>query len=164
MKYAIDSSSIINLYNAGALELVGRIRRCQLFLPPLVVGECQPSCAAAILELKEARSLSFIDDSEVDASLFLALLEEHRLGDGETECITVALSGDYMVCCDDRKARETAQQLVGSDRVIGTLRLLRWSVEEQLTDCASAFALFREMKRHGGFLPDTPQTFFCGGA
>lgn len=162
MRYAVDSSSVINLINAGALGLVCGLERSELWLPPLVVDECGPSGAAAILEVCGQGSLHLVNDDTVPADLFLGLLNAHGLGDGETECIALALLDDELgVCCDDGKARSTARALIAPDRVIGTIRLLRWCVEEALIDCGQAFDLFRRMKAAGGFLPDTEQAFFC---
>jgi predicted nucleic acid-binding protein len=75
--------------------------------------------------------------------------------------MAVAASDDYGVCCDDRKAREAAADIVGQERVIGTLRLLQWCVQKVVMDCSVAFSAFTIMKEKGGFLPDTAQSFFC---
>ncbi len=158
----LDSSSIINLFNAGALTLLCQLEGHDFFVSPMVVGECHGDCAAALLALQGDGCLSFIDDGTVDADHYLALLEAHGLGAGETECMAVAASDDYNVCCDDWKARQAAANLVGEERVIGTLRLLQWCVQTFVIDCGEAFATFLSMKRTGGFLPDMQQSFFCG--
>lgn len=129
----------------------------------MVVSECQVGSAAAILELQAADAVGFLDDDIVPTDLFLDLLAEHDLGDGETECIAICHINGNSVCCDDRKARKLAQSILGNDRVIGTIRLLRWCVEDGLIDCQLAFALFRKMRAAGGFLPATQQEFFCLG-
>lgn len=162
MRYVLDSSSIINLFNAGALALLCQLEEHDFFIPPMVVGECHGECAAELLTLRDAGCVSFINDDVVDADQYLALLEAHGLGAGETECMAVAASDDYHVCCDDKKAREAAAALIGQQRVTGTLRLLRWCVEAFVIDCAAAFQAFVTMKNSGGFLPDTPQSYFCG--
>lgn len=163
MKYALDSSSVINLLNAGALELATRVDRCEICLPPLVVGECGLSSAAELIELRDAGRLSFVNDEDVDAELFADLLNTHGLGAGETECLAVAMTKRLSVCCDDRKARELAAELLGPARVAGTLRILRWTVEDALISCDGAYSLFNLMRQKGGFLPETEQAFFCKG-
>ena len=162
MRYAIDSSSIINLYNAGVLGVVSHLEQCEFWLPPLVVGECEPSCATEVLALQQQGRLHFFDDDSVPADLFIELLTAHGLGNGETECIAVALTHGYNVCCDDRKAREAAGRLLAPERVIGTLRLLRWCVEAGILEGPAAYAFYILMKDKGGFLPNTEQGFFCG--
>lgn len=162
MRFVLDSSSIINLFNAGALALICHLEEHDFFVPPMVVGECHGACAVELVTLRDEGCLTFIDDDAVDADQYLTLLEAHSLGAGETECMAVAASGDYSVCCDDRKARDAAAGYIGEGRVIGSLRLLQWCVHKLVIDCAAAFDAFRDMKSMGGFLPDTPQSFFCG--
>jgi predicted nucleic acid-binding protein len=157
----LDSSSIINLFNAGVLTLLCQLEDHDFFVSPMVVGECHGECAVELVTLRDNGCLTFIDDGAVDADQYLDLLEAHGLGAGETECMAVAASDDYGVCCDDWKARQAAANLVGEARVVGTLRLLQWCVQEFVIDCGEAFATFISMKELGGFLPDMPQTFFC---
>lgn len=127
----------------------------------MVVSECQVGSAAAILELQATDAVHFLDDDILPADLFLNLLAEHDLGDGETECIAICQINGHGVCCDDRKARDLARIVLGPERVIGTIRLLRWCVEDGLIDCQRAFAYFRTMRAAGGFLPVTQPEFFC---
>ena len=164
VRIVTDASSIINLHTVGALDVVCGLSRCHLWLSPAVVGECQPSCAAKLLDLKAHERVGFVDDTRVPADLFLKLLVEHKLGEGETKLIAVCLVLGYHLCSDDKRARSLAKQILGGNRVVGSLRLLRWCVEEGLIDCAEAFRLFREMRSGGGFLPDTARPFFCSGS
>jgi predicted nucleic acid-binding protein len=164
LRFVLDSSSVINLFNAGALSLLCQLEDHEFFVPPMVVGECHGECAGELVALRDEGCVTFIDDDVVDADQYLALLEAHRLGAGETECMAVAAADDYHICCDDRKAREAASALVGAARVIGSLRLLRWCVEKLVIDCGAAFHAFQVMRQRGGFLPETPQSFFCGDA
>lgn len=161
MRFVLDSSSIINLFNAGILTLLCQLEEHDFFVPPMVVGECHGECAVELVSLRDQGCLSFIDDDAVDADQYLGLLEAHRLGAGETECMAVAATDDYNVCCDDRKAREAAADLIGQNRVIGTLRLLQWCVHGLVIDCGAAFSAFTTMRQKGGFLPEMSQAFFC---
>ena len=157
----MDSSSVINLFNAGVLALLCQLEDHDFFVPPMVVGECSGDCAVELVTLRDDGCLTFINDDAVDADQYLALLEEHRLGAGETECMAVAATEDFDVCCDDRKARQAATGFLGEGRVMGTLRLLQLCVEELVIDCAAAFDAFTTMKEKGGFLPEKQQDFFC---
>ena len=161
MRALLDSSSVINLVNAGALELVCGLEDVEWWLPPAVVDECGPSCAAVTLDLQQRGLINFLDDDQVDAGRVLALLDAHRLGAGETECVAIAAETDHHVCCDDRRARTMAAGIIGADRVFGTVRLLRLCVEQRRIDCAGARRLLRAMREDGGFLPDTPRSYFC---
>jgi predicted nucleic acid-binding protein len=162
LRLLLDSSSVINLFNAGVLALLCQLEEHDFFVPPMVVGECHGECATDLIALRDQGCIDFVDDDIVDADHYLALLEEHRLGAGETECMAVAAAENYNVCSDDRRAREATAGLIGENRVIGSLRVLRWCVESVVIDCGAAFAAFQTMREKGGFLPDTPQAFFCG--
>ena len=161
MKALLDSSSVINLANADALDLACSLADVEWWLPPIVVDESGPSCAAVALELQQRGLMHFLDDHEVNAELFLTLLDTHRLGAGETECVAIAMQADHHICCDDRRARAMAIDILGQGRVFGTIRVLRWCVEQRRIACAEARRLLRTMREMGGFLPDTPQDFFC---
>jgi predicted nucleic acid-binding protein len=112
--------------------------------------------------LRNDGCVTFVNDDAVDADRYLALLEAHRLGAGETECIAVAAAENYAVCCDDRRAREAAAGAIGESRVVGSLRILKWCVECFVIDCGAAFTAFQTMRKKGGFIPEVPQSYFCG--
>ena len=164
MNVILDASSVINLDNVSALDAACRLVRCRFWLTPLVVGECQPSSAAKLLELKTAGALGFVDDTAIPTELFLSLLAEYDLGEGETEALSVCHVLGYDLCCDDKRARRLANEILGDQRVIGSLRVLRWCVEEAFLDCTSAFQLFQGMRAAGGFLPRVSRPFFCEGS
>lgn len=159
----LDSCAVINLAHAGALELICSLEAVEWWLPPVVVDESGPTCAAITLELQQRGLINFLDDDSVNANRFLELLGAHGLGAGETECMAVAAESDYHICCDDRKARAAASALIGPERVFGCIRVLRWCVEQRKIECGEAKRLLRVMRERGGFLPDTPQSFFCRG-
>lgn len=155
-----DASSIINLSNAGALGLVTAIPGVTICVSPLVVGECEPTCAAELLAQQERGTVRFVDADEIPAELFLSLLDAHELGEGETECLALLLKGDYSFCCDDGKARSVGISLKGEAHVLGSIRLLKWAVVTGLCAPEEAFQYYQRMKDAGGFLPDLPREWF----
>jgi predicted nucleic acid-binding protein len=160
----IDASSVINLHNCRTLELVTQLPGRTFWFSPLVVGECEPTCAAEILKLQQAGRAQFIDPQNIPADVFLELLDKHQLGEGETECLALCLEGPFVLCCDDHKARSIAASLLGGERVIGSLRLLKWSVQDHLIVPDAAYALYTGMKAAGGFLPVVEAAWFADGA
>ena len=161
LNFVIDASSLINIDNTKGLQIVCKLQCCKFWVSPIVIGECQPSCAAIIIDLQEKGVIHFVQDDQVPTGLFLELLSEHQLGAGETEAITAAHALGFGFCCDDRQARILGKNILGDDHVIGSLRVLKWCVEEDWINCARAFELFNTMKESGGFLPATPNTYFC---
>ena len=155
-----DASSIINLSNAGALDLVTALPDVTICVSPLVVGECEPTCAAELLAHQKRGTIRFVDADEIASETFLSLLGEHELGEGETECLALLLNGDYNFCCDDGKARSVGIALSDESHVMGSIRLLKRAVEAQLCTPEEAFQYYRQMKDAGGFLPDVSAEWF----
>jgi predicted nucleic acid-binding protein len=155
-----DASSIINLSNAGALAVVTSLPDVTICVSPLVVGECEPTCAAELLAHQEQGTIHFVDPNDVSSERFLALLDEHELGEGETECLALFLDGDYVFCCDDGKARQVGTALTNEGEVVGSIRLLKWAVDAGLCTAEQAFEYYQRMKDAGGFLPDVSLEWF----
>lgn len=160
MDVITDASSIINLSNAGALDVVTALPHVRLCVSPLVVGECEPTCAAELLEHKNNGTIHFVDPNDISSERFLELLDAHELGEGETECLSLLLDGDFTFCCDDNKARQVGAALTTPENVIGSLRLLKWAVSSQLCTAELAFDYYQRMKDAGGFLPEIAVDWF----
>jgi predicted nucleic acid-binding protein len=163
MTVLMDACSLINLSNAGQLETVTKLQRCRLGISPEVAGECNTGAALQIFQLAETGALDLISDHDVPADRFFDLKEDLRLGDGETECIAIAELHPFMFCCDDKKARAAAAAKFGEERILGSLRLLRWCVEEALMTAANAFEAYQEMIQYGGRLPIVEMAYFESG-
>jgi predicted nucleic acid-binding protein len=127
---------------------------------PLVVGECEPTCAAELLSLQGRGAIRFVDAEEVSSEFFLSLLDEHDLGEGETECLALLLSSGYSFCCDDGKARTVGIALTDESQVMGSIRLLKLAVDAGLCASEEAFQYYQRMKDAGGFLPDVAPGWF----
>ncbi|RYH16397.1 MAG: hypothetical protein EON54_28300 [Alcaligenaceae bacterium] len=162
MDLITDASSIINLVNANALDVASTMINKIICVSPLVVGECEPTCAAELLRLQQEGRIRFIDPEDISSEAFLTLLDQHGLGEGETECLALLQTNDYVFCCDDDKARKAGIALVGADRVIGSLRLLKWAVADGSCNSDEAFSFYQNMKAAGGFLPELSIDWFKG--
>jgi predicted nucleic acid-binding protein len=106
------------------------------------------------LNLRGGNTQWQVKPNDISSDVYLDLLNQHELGEGETECLALAMQRPYAFCCDDRKARHAATTVLGSDRVIGSLRLLKWSVAAGLFSTAQATEMYETMKAAGGFLPE----------
>lgn len=160
MNVLMDACAIINLSNAECLESVANLANYRLVLSPAVVGECNSGAATEIINLHAAGFIDFVDEDLVPLERFFQLLEEFSLGSGETECMALAEIGDELICCDDRRARQCASQLLGEHRLMGSLRLLKFGVGEGLFSATNAFQFYENMIFSGGFLPLIDITYF----
>ena len=161
MDVILDACSIINLVNSGHWGCVVSLRRCELWLSPVVVGECGVDVFDHIFSKRTSPRVKLMDSRSIPGERYLGLLEEHGLGEGETECLAVAEQYGHFVCCEDRKARRIIAAALGEERVLGSLRLLRWCVEDGILKCDHAYNASAEMRARGGFLPDPGQEYFC---
>ena len=159
----IDASSVINFYNADALDAICKLEGARFVLCPLVIGECSAGCVAKLIELRERGDITWLDDTQIPAELYLDLLETYGLGEGETESLAAGRVLGMGLCCDDKQARTVASDLIGQDKVIGSAGVLKLCVEEGCVDCQLANEIFALMRIAGGFLPTLPSTYFCDG-
>jgi predicted nucleic acid-binding protein len=160
LKIIFDASSLINLVNGEGFDIVLAIQDHEFYLGPLVYSESGPGCEAKIGRALGNKKLTLLDDNEATSSVFLDLLERFGLGDGETECLAFSVGTDFVVCSDDRKARQICEIIIGKEKVTGSLGLLREAVHLGLRTADEAFEIYIKMKTAGGFLPDIDLTFF----
>lgn len=161
MRLLIDACAAINLHNCGKLAVVCELPNIEVALSPIVVSECGLSCAAEIIALQADGRIHYVPDEEISTDRFLELVEDHDIGDGELESISICEATGRAFCTDDAAARRLATDLLGVVNVMGSLRLLKLSVEASLIVCTEAFAGYNQMRDCGGFLPNLPNDFFC---
>jgi len=157
-----DASSLINLVKGGVFELILAMSPTQFLVGPIVLQECVGSdeVADAVRTAVDDGRVAVVDDSEISGALFLTLLERHKLGPGETECLTYAVNSDVVICSDDLKARQVAASAFGAARVTGTLGLLRDLVSSGSTTDIVAWESYLRMIQAGAFLPAIGRDFF----
>jgi predicted nucleic acid-binding protein len=161
VKTVLDTSVLVNCSNAAVLASVLQLPNRTFIIPPAVVTEFSAGDLTALQEAFAAGKATILNESEVPAALYLRLLDEWGLGEGETECIAYADETGVAVCSDDGLARRRAADLLGADRVSGTLRLLKEAVEVSILTAEDAFAAYERMRAAGGFLPVISIDFFA---
>ena len=129
-------------------------------IPPAVATEFEAGDIAALEEAGKSGRVVILNDADVPGGLYLRLLHDWGLGEGETECITFAVHTAAAFAADDRLARRRATDLLGESNVSGTLGLLKEAVAEALMTKADAYAAYERMRAAGGFLPDVSIDFF----
>lgn len=160
MNAILDASSAINLVNGGVLTTVLRIRDCEFAVGPQVLEECHDQ-QGELADAVERGQLTVLDDDVISGSAFAALLVEHQLGLGETECLAFAqLDSELAFCSDDKRARAVARTVLGESRVIGSIYLLKECVRQRLLSGTEANGAYAEMRAQGGFLPSLPSDYF----
>lgn len=160
MKTVLDTSVLVNCSNGGVLAILFKLLKRVFVIPPAVATEFEAGDIAALQEAGKAGRVTILNDADVPGALYLRLLRDWGLGEGETESIAFAAHNDAAFACDDRLARRRATELLGADRVSGTLGLLKEAVAESLITRTDAFAAYQQMRAAGGFLPQISIDFF----
>lgn len=156
----MDTSVLVNCSNGSVLAVIFRLPNRTFIIPPAVVTEFSLGDLGSVQEALAAGRATILNESEVPGALYLKLLDDWGLGEGETECIAYASHTSVHISSDDGLARRRATELLGPDRVSGTLRLLKEAVEETLLTKDDAFAAYQRMRAAGGFLPAISSDFF----
>ena len=161
MRIILDASSAINLHRSGLLELVMQLTAVGFVFHVgfIVIGECA-DMREWLDEQASKGLLAVIPDDALTPDEFAAFLSLYELGSGETECIALAKKLDLSVCTDDKAARRAAEEQLGKDRVIGSLRLLRECVCQGLLTPEAACAGYETMRASGAFLPSVAHSYF----
>lgn len=149
--------------NGDRLQSVLNISYIQYYLGPAVYNE------VSRVKSQKNKIDDFIEsgkiikfDKEIDIHLISRLYDEYKLGDGETESICICIEESFLICCDDRKARNASEKELTKSNVIGSLRLLKMAVTNNIIKCNDAENSYFEMLLKGGFLPkDIEHSYFC---
>jgi predicted nucleic acid-binding protein len=105
--------------------------------------------------------IASLDETAISADVFLNLIENERIGEGEAECIAAASASDLHVCSDDRRARKVVAERIGLDRLLGVPVLLKCSCRQRLISCDQAFEMYEAMRACGAFLPRLDASYFA---
>lgn len=158
-----DTCSLINLMNGERLQSVLNIPYIQYYLGPAVYKEVSK------IQTQKDKIDDFIESTkiikwnkDIDINLISRLYDDYKLGDGETESLCICIEESFLICCDDRKARVASEKELTKPNVIGSLRLLKMAVIENVIKCNDAESSYFTMLLKGGFLPkDIQHNFFC---
>ena len=155
-----DTSSIINLINGESFDLIFNLKKYNFYIGPLVNEECIDN-SRIIYDFIINGKLFLLDENIISLNEFSNLLNKYNLGDGETECIAIAKKLKFMICSDDKKARNCIEKEVGKQFVTGTIYLLKQLVINKIITCEEAFYKYNLMILSGGFLPTFAKSYFC---
>lgn len=148
-----DASCLLNLAHGNVLRLVPQLPDVPIEFGHQVYRECR-TIQDELDDLISERHAIVLDDTDVLAGRFADLLARHGLGSGETECIVLAEIGVKQIACDDGKARACITDVMGHDRLTGSIGLLLSLGRTGLLSPPQVRAAHSLMRENGGFLPD----------
>ena len=162
LKILFDACSVINLVNGNQFNSVLSLAGYDFFIGPAVYNEvAEVEYQKKIIDDFIASGKIQLWEEEIGINLLSRLYSKYGLGDGETESITICIGSNLLFCCDDNKARNAGKVEFGETRVMGSLRLLKLAVSENIIKCNDAEFSYLEMKFKGGWLPKIDHAYFC---
>ena len=124
---AVDTTVLINLIQAGRLDILGALRGWEFVAPDQAVEEVSRQNQRAALERSfeagHLRRESSTEPREIAAYAELRL----RMGKGEAACLAMAASRGWMLASDDRGRafRRLVGQQIGESHLIDTPEIVR---------------------------------------
>lgn len=124
---AVDATVLINLIQAGRLEILGALEGWRFGVPDQVVEEVSDREQAAVLarafEAGHLQRESSTDPEEIATYAELKL----RMGKGEAACLAIAVTRGWMLASDDRghAFRRLVRERIGEGRLIDTAEIVR---------------------------------------
>lgn len=158
----LDACSIINLINGDQIINALNLTGTKFFIGQAVYNElAKVHTQKVIIDTLINEGILIMLDVDIDVDLLISLYKEYNLGDGETESMVLCKQLGFALCCDDRKARKASNDVIGEKSVMGSLRLMKFAVIEELIVCTDAELSLVKMKLEGGFLPNVGHGYFC---
>jgi predicted nucleic acid-binding protein len=139
--------------NGGAFEGIISLPLTLYVVGPLVEAE-STTIAELLTQHFALGTLVRLRNEDLNAAVFLELVDKYGLGEGETECLAHAIaSDDLVVCSDDRKARGVVVALLGRPRLTGTIGLLLRCLKNGILTADELRQAHQMMISAGAFLP-----------
>ncbi|UXU92094.1 hypothetical protein [Burkholderia sp. S-53] len=152
-RIVVDTCSLLNWVNGAAFDAIVSLPLTLYVVGPLVEME-STTIAQFISQHFASGTLLRLRNEDLDAAVFLDLIDTYGLGEGETECLAHALaSNDLVVCSDDRKARGVVAALLGRQRLTGTIGLLLRCFRSGISSTDEIASSHQMMVDAGAFLP-----------
>ncbi|WP_061246446.1 hypothetical protein [Leptospira interrogans] len=157
MKLVVDSCCLISWNRSAFFEKVIDSGLFQLQIGYFVLDELR----------KETWLISLINNGQINVIDLSISLEEvetfskvKKLGSGESEAILIAKTALINFCSDDNRARKIATAIVGKNKVIGTLGIMKSLNEQGFINKTDLYLYYQNMKTTGSFLPDYSEINF----
>ena len=159
MIVVVDACTLINLANGEVLSKVLQLPGFFFHVSSVVRHESKSIAEAIDIAVANGR-ITLLDDTLISVSDFIRAKKELKLDDGETECILAAQALGCVVASDDGAARKLICEILGKERLSGSISLLRHAIADGAIDRKQAFFAYSLMRERGGFLPSLTENDF----
>jgi predicted nucleic acid-binding protein len=150
----VDASSVINLINSGRANASLRGLPSVARVTPEVKRETDAnSDTGNATQILMGDGLLESEPEIVSFAELEGLIFASSLGAGECETILSCSKTGRTVCCDDKKARKLAIEMLGDEKLTGSIGLLKHKVTEGTLTADEALEAVQQMVHRGAFLP-----------
>jgi predicted nucleic acid-binding protein len=124
---AVDATVLINLIQAGRLDILGALEGWRFVVPDQVVEEVSHSEQAAVLERAFEAGLVHRESSTDPGEIAIYAELRLRMGKGEAACLAIAATRGWALASDDRGRafRRLVRERIGEGRLIDTPEIVR---------------------------------------
>lgn len=147
--WLVDNSVISNFALIGKLDFLKGILGEKLCIPEEVKTEFVSGVNKGIIPQTDINWLQVISRIKVEEELFERFC--HRLGKGESACLSIAFNRKWKFFSDDVDARKTAQRL--EVPVSGTIGILTYLVHKGHITLEDGNSMLRDMIKKGYYSP-----------
>ena len=145
---AVDASVLINLIQAGRLDLLSQVDRWRFVVPEDAASEVlYPDQVEVMDAAREDGSLVTESITDIDELTLFAELRQ-RMGRGEAACLALAATRGWAIASDDRGRafRRLVRERLGEGRLIETEEIIRVALEEGIVSSEEAERLFQGLR------------------
>jgi predicted nucleic acid-binding protein len=161
MEIILDACTIINLINGEVLQEISLISNHTIYIcDNILEEEILDSAQKLFIEALIIKGHVKLLESDVTLAEFTSLSSRYNLGFGELECLALCKKHFFHIATDDANARKFAKAELGTEKVIGSLYLIRDAVRNLALNEQEAKNAFKMMKIKGGFLPNIEDSYF----
>ena len=149
----IDTSLILTLAAAESLELMFSRSRYRWHITPLVRGELTRRETRMEVDRSITQGRLHVAELDTLAEDELRLWGEwsRRVDAGEAEAIAIALSRDWLVGLEDRRAQRVLDRVAGAGHWINAANLLLDAVNDRVLSLVEADAVFCALDCYPGY-------------
>lgn len=144
---AVDASDLINLIQAGRLDLLSAIRPWVFLVPDQAAEEVSyPEHAAVLDQALQAGDLHVESITDLTEMACFADLRS-RMGKGEAACLAMAEQRGWMVASDDRGRAflRLVRERIGEERLIDTAEIVRVAHQEKVISRVDADRIIQSL-------------------
>jgi predicted nucleic acid-binding protein len=148
MDVATDTCILVNFLCIGRLDLLGSLHPYRFFIPPEVKGEIEDPDQLDAIE--EAIHRGWLHETRLEGPTELEIYANatERLGSGESACIALVQSRNWVLATDDSKGVKWSRVISAGFQVLNTPGVILLGIRRGLLTIEEADELKATLEQH----------------